>query len=200
MISALADNLRLCGGALAGLLILVGAVQRDEANEQPTPVTLVERFDVPGESGPRYLAVCPDSSAAEAESIVAEAAEPQESLVEGVEFRICRVTAYCDRGITAAGTESGVGQCAAPADIPFGTRVYIPELDRTFVVTDRTHKRFRGNTVDLFMPTEEICRQFGRNYLECEFQLPDEKWQRPRDPSDRSWADDYRDAIAMTDR
>ena len=32
--------------------------------------------------------------------------------------RTFRVTAYCDRGITAAGIQSGYGQCAAPADIP----------------------------------------------------------------------------------
>ena len=83
--------------------------------------------------------------------------------------RVCRVTAYSDRGVTASGVNSGVGQCAAPADIPFGSRVYIPKLGRTFVVTDRTAKRFRHNTVDLFMPTDWRCRQFGRRYMECEF-------------------------------
>jgi 3D (Asp-Asp-Asp) domain-containing protein len=86
--------------------------------------------------------------------------------------RVCRVTAYCDRGITASGVPSGVGQCAAPADIPFGSRVYIPALDRTFIVTDRTAKRFRHNTVDIFIPTRGQCRQFGRSYLECEFTIP----------------------------
>lgn len=85
--------------------------------------------------------------------------------------RVCRVTAYCDRGLTASGVPSGLGQCAAPADIPFGSLVYIPQLDRTFVVTDRTHERFRHNTVDLFMPERSTCLQFGRNYLECEFHI-----------------------------
>lgn len=87
-------------------------------------------------------------------------------------YRIYRVTAYCDRGVTAAGLPSGVGQCAAPADIPFGTRIYIPALDRTFVVTDRTHRRFRHNTVDLFIPSAADCKQFGRKYLECHMTLP----------------------------
>lgn len=96
--------------------------------------------------------------------------------------RVCRVTAYCDEGLTAAGTFSGVGQCAAPEDIPFGTIVYIPELERSFIVTDRTHKRFRQNTVDIFIPTEEACRAFGRNYLECEFYLPAREWRRPKSP------------------
>jgi 3D (Asp-Asp-Asp) domain-containing protein len=88
--------------------------------------------------------------------------------------RICRVTAYNDRGLTAAGVPSGVGQCAAPADIPFGTLVYIPALDQTFVVTDRTHRRFRNSTVDLFIPSKQSCRQFGRHFLECVFILPDQ--------------------------
>lgn len=88
--------------------------------------------------------------------------------------RVQRVTAYCDRGITAAGVPSGYGQCAAPADIPFGSKVYIPALGRTFVVTDRTHRRFRHNTVDIFMSSRKACRQFGRRYLECEFTVVDE--------------------------
>lgn len=87
--------------------------------------------------------------------------------------RICRVTAYCDRGLTAAGVPSGMGQCAAPADIPFGTHVYIPALDRTFVVTDRTAERFRRNTVDLFIPDCDVCVDFGRHYLEVVFTLPE---------------------------
>lgn len=83
-------------------------------------------------------------------------------------LRICRVTAYCDRGTTAAGVPSGVGQCAAPSYIPFGSRIHIPALGRTFVVTDRTHRRFRNSTVDIFMPSKEDCRRFGRRFLECE--------------------------------
>lgn len=86
--------------------------------------------------------------------------------------RVLRVTAYCDRGLTAAGVPSGVGQCAAPADIPFGSVIYIPELQRSFVVTDRTARRFRHNTVDLFIPSQERCLQFGRHYLECRISKP----------------------------
>jgi 3D (Asp-Asp-Asp) domain-containing protein len=86
--------------------------------------------------------------------------------------RVYRVTAYSDRGLTASGVWSGVGQCAAPADIPFGSRVHIPALGRTLVVTDRTHRRFRHNTVDIYMPSYSECRQFGRRYLECIVELP----------------------------
>lgn len=87
-------------------------------------------------------------------------------------YRICRVTAYHDRGLTAAGVPSGVGQCAAPEDIPFGSIIRVPALNRWFVVTDRTHKRFRRNTVDLFMPDRAECLQFGVNYMECEILVP----------------------------
>lgn len=82
-------------------------------------------------------------------------------------LRVLRVTAYCDQGTTAAGVPSGVGQCAAPAFVPLGSRVYIPALRRTFTVTDRTHQRFRHNTVDIFIPDEGDCIKFGRRYLEC---------------------------------
>jgi 3D (Asp-Asp-Asp) domain-containing protein len=90
-------------------------------------------------------------------------------------FRICRVTAYCDRGTTAAGVPSGLGQCAAPGDVPLGSKVYIPALDRTFIVTDRTHRRFRNSTVDLFIPSRAECREFGRKFLECEFHIVTEE-------------------------
>ncbi|RMF84671.1 MAG: hypothetical protein D6744_02650 [Planctomycetota bacterium] len=96
--------------------------------------------------------------------------------------RVYRVTAYCDRGLTAAGVPAGVGQCAAPADIPFGSIIYIPDLDRRFVVTDRTARRFRHNTVDLFMPRRDDCLDFGRQYLECHVYTPRErlKYGSPR--------------------
>lgn len=89
-----------------------------------------------------------------------------------VEYRICRITAYCDRGTTASGVQSGVGQCAAPGDLPFGTRITIPALGRSFIVTDRTHRRFRQSTVDLFMPSCRDCRDFGRRYLEVIIERP----------------------------
>src|SRR5262249_35217116 len=83
-----------------------------------------------------------------------------------------RVTAYCDRGVTAAGVPVDVGQCAAPAGVPFGARIYIPELNQTFIVTDRTALRFRHNTVDLFMPERQDCKRFGCHKLECIIEMP----------------------------
>ncbi len=95
-------------------------------------------------------------------------------------YRVCRVTAYCDRGTTASGVQSGVGQCAAPGDIPFGSLVHVPALNQTFVVTDRTHRRFRNSTIDIFMPAKRDCRQFGRSYLECEIQVDQKQVRQQR--------------------
>ncbi len=87
--------------------------------------------------------------------------------------RVCRVTAYCDRGVTASGVRSGTGQCAAPVHIPLGASVYVPDLGRSFVVTDRTHRRFRNSTVDIFIPSRQQCRKFGAKYLHCDFTIPE---------------------------
>jgi 3D (Asp-Asp-Asp) domain-containing protein len=95
--------------------------------------------------------------------------------------RTYRVTAYADWGVTASGKMVGVGQCAAPVNIPFGSKIYIPALRREFVVTDRTHPRFRHNTVDLFMPGDQNCREFGRRYLKCEIRLPPKSRTAARD-------------------
>ena len=115
----------------------------------------------------RISAVTTEATASVVESDESAYAEDVSAQVEPY-YRVYRVTAYCDRGTTAAGVPSGVGQCAAPADIPFGARIYIPELDRTFIVTDRTAKRFRHNTVDLYIPDRAECLRFGRHYYECE--------------------------------
>jgi 3D (Asp-Asp-Asp) domain-containing protein len=89
--------------------------------------------------------------------------------------RVYRVTAYCDRGLTAVGVPSGLGQCAAPAGIPFGSRIYVPALGRTFIVTDRTARRFRHDTVDLFIPDRADCKRFGCRRLACEITVPTDR-------------------------
>jgi len=142
----------LCGLlVLAGLVSGHGSAAKTEPESGRSPKTLAATLVLPVGVG-----------------TIQPGLEYQEKTV----YRVYRVTAYCDRGLTAAGVRSGVGQCAAPASIPFGARVYIPALDRTFIVTDRTAKRFRHNTVDLFIPDRAQCLKFGRCYLECEITLP----------------------------
>lgn len=70
-----------------------------------------------------------------------------------------RVTAYHDRGVTASGRWTKSGQCAAPSWVPFGSIVVV--AGREYVVTDRTAKRFRRNTVDIWLPTHAECVKHG---------------------------------------
>lgn len=77
---------------------------------------------------------------------------------------VLRITAYHDRGVTASGCRSGPGQCAAPAWVPFGSRVHVPGVG-WLRVTDRTARRFRANTVDVWLPTHRKCIKFGVRYL-----------------------------------
>lgn len=70
-----------------------------------------------------------------------------------------RVTAYCDYGLTASGCLAGPGQCAAPSWVPFGSTVVVRGV--SYRVTDRTARRFRHNTVDLWMPRRYDCMKHG---------------------------------------
>jgi rare lipoprotein A len=147
-------------GALCGIAALLGLVGGRLA---------VGNTNVEPAGAPRVVAASPFETIPTA---VIESEKEEVEYESELFYRVCRVTAYCDRGLTAAGVPSGVGQCAAPADIPFGSRIYIRALDRTFLVTDRTAKRFRRNTVDLFIPDCRECKTFGRQYLECEIAIP----------------------------
>lgn len=147
------------------LVSLTPATSPQTSQAAPTPVTNAANARVLN----RY-AGSPQRSARRTKSDPTPAA-PESAPTKTVERRL-RVTAYCDRGITAAGIPSGVGQCAAPEDVPFGSIVHIPALKRSFVVTDRTHKRFRQTTVDLFMPDRQECLEFGLNYLDCIITYP----------------------------
>ncbi len=144
---------------LCGVVVLVSLVGEhpSAARIHPEPVYIHQTVTQPS-----------------ANSIPVAMIEPEKEVEYQPEllYRVHRVTAYCDRGLTAAGVSVGVGQCAAPADIPFGSRIYIPSLDRTFIVTDRTAKRFRHNTVDLFIPDRGDCKTFGCRYVECEIAIP----------------------------
>ncbi len=145
--------------AMCSVVVLVGL-----AREHPAASRI----------GPQPLDVQAIADTPRPASIPDAVFEPEQDIVYRPDpiHRICRVTTYCDRGLTSAGVPPGVGQCAAPADIPFGSRVYIPALDRTFIVTDRTARRFRHNTVDLFIPDRGKCKIFGRRYFECEITIP----------------------------
>lgn len=88
-------------------------------------------------------------------------------------------TAYCETGNpTASGVMPAVGQCAVDKingqRIPFGTKIRILDHNvgiHELVVTDRFGDG-RSNCLDIFLPTESECWQFGRRNLLCEVETP----------------------------
>jgi 3D (Asp-Asp-Asp) domain-containing protein len=67
---------------------------------------------------------------------------------------------------TASGYVPVVGTTiAAPRNIPFGTRVYIPTLKSWRIVQDRTARRYDGRW-DIFVKTHREAKHFGKRKLE----------------------------------
>lgn len=80
-------------------------------------------------------------------------------------------TAYCDKGLTATGTQARVGAIAVDPDyIPYGTRMFIMTLDGEYVygiatAEDCGSKEYIHDTrIDLHMDTYAECRQFGARW------------------------------------
>jgi rare lipoprotein A len=90
-----------------------------------------------------------------------------------IEHRIMRITAYTKndpgmdgRGITTSEepVQEGI-TIAAPPEIPFGTQIYIPSLNRTYTVTDHGGA-IKGNRLDLYMEKRSDALEFGVQELE----------------------------------
>ena len=71
-------------------------------------------------------------------------------------------TAYCNDPITATGTKPEVGRTIAvdPRVIPYGTRVYIPQLDRVFIAED-CGSAIKGKRIDIYMQDYNTCMEWG---------------------------------------
>ena len=82
-------------------------------------------------------------------------------------------SAYADHGITASGEPVRQGICAMDKVngmvVPFGTKVTLPD-GRVLIVKDRFGAGY-NNHLDIWMPTESECWQFGRRNLLCEVEL-----------------------------
>lgn len=70
--------------------------------------------------------------------------------------------AYCTGNITSTGTKPTFGRTIAvdPKVIPYGSRVYIPEFDKTFIAED-CGGGIKGNKIDIYMNTEKECINWG---------------------------------------
>lgn len=80
-------------------------------------------------------------------------------------------TAYCDKGLTATGTQARVGAIAVdPRCIPYGTRMFIVSMDGEYVygiatAEDCGSKEYIYDTrIDLHFDTYQECRQFGARW------------------------------------
>jgi len=109
----------------------------------------------------QYMAVINKTilTALEEQEAASAAAEPA-PLVYG-EPMVITVTFYYssrDPAYTASGNQAVAGSIAADSSLPFGTQIYIPELDficenGVFTVHDRG-SQIKGNTIDVFLPND----------------------------------------------
>lgn len=75
-------------------------------------------------------------------------------------------TAYTGDGITSTGTKPKWGTIAVdPSIIPYGTKVYIPQFDMTFIAED-TGGAIKGNKIDIFMNDETTVYNWGRKTID----------------------------------
>lgn len=69
--------------------------------------------------------------------------------------------AYTGGGYTSTGTKAKYGTLAVdPKVIPYGTKVYIKELDKVFTAED-CGGGIKGNKIDIFMNSESQCNSWG---------------------------------------
>jgi 3D (Asp-Asp-Asp) domain-containing protein len=67
-------------------------------------------------------------------------------------------------GITSSGKYVQDGYIAAwLKEYPIGTRIYIPYFDKIFTVMDCGSAITKGH-LDVYLPTEKLCNEFGRVY------------------------------------
>ena len=82
-------------------------------------------------------------------------------------------SAYCDRGITASGEYVHEGICAMDklngVTVPFGSKVTLPN-GTVLIVKDRFGAG-HNNHLDIWMPSESPCWQFGRQMLRCRIEV-----------------------------
>ncbi len=76
-------------------------------------------------------------------------------------------TAYCVTGIAKSGTMIAPGHVAAdPRVIPLGSMIYVdsPLMGGIYQVLD-TGELVKGKIIDIFIPSYERCKEFGRRIV-----------------------------------
>jgi len=81
--------------------------------------------------------------------------------MNGIQMQV-GATAYYGDTITSTGVKPIVGRTIAvdPKVIPYGTKVYIPQLNKVFIAED-CGSAIKGNRIDIFMNTYDECMNWG---------------------------------------
>lgn len=100
--------------------------------------------------------------------VIPEETNHQDVMLEVSYYCACELCCDIETGITASGTTVQEGRTIAmPSNVPFGTKVYIEELDHTFIVEDRGGyiKQLDDNTmrVDVYVDSHELALELGRH-------------------------------------
>jgi len=75
-------------------------------------------------------------------------------------------TAYSGHGITSTGTTPKWGTIAVdPKVIPYGTKVYIPKFNKTFIAED-CGGAIKGNKIDIYMNDKASAIDWGRKTID----------------------------------
>jgi 3D (Asp-Asp-Asp) domain-containing protein len=81
-----------------------------------------------------------------------------------------QATAYCVTGISKSGARIAPGHVAAdPRVIPLGSMIYVdsPLMGGIYQVLD-TGDEVKGNIIDIFIPSYERCKEFGRRIVKVQ--------------------------------
>ena len=79
---------------------------------------------------------------------------------------VVEATAYVGDGITSTGTTPKWGTIAVdPKIIPYGSKVYIPKFNKTFIAED-CGGAIKGNMIDIFMNSNQEAYKWGRQNIE----------------------------------
>ena len=97
----------------------------------------------------------------------------QKLITLAVIWATLNASAYCDKGLTASGEYVREGICAMDklngVLVPFNSKVFLPD-GRVLIVKDRFGGGYDGH-LDIWMPSESECWQFGRQNLLCKVEI-----------------------------
>lgn len=153
--------------------------QGESKTDQASPVTKGSVINDAASELPRAPRV--DYQHPPLDSIINSSIHPSESKLSEVKFaspelkskgapRIFKATAYSLRGRTASGIETRPGVVAADPDVlPLGSVVEIKAGNYSGVYTVHdTGARVKGNLVDVWMPSTQEARRFGRREVKLQ--------------------------------